>query len=107
ILEWIEDQPYIKAKIRVLPELRRVDEEEIEALKRNIHNLIQQALAMLPNVPPEIRMAVMTQNDPVQIAYFLASVLDLGVETEQKMLESSTVDGLLTLTHAALAREVE
>jgi ATP-dependent Lon protease len=52
-------------------------------------------------------MAVMTQNDPVQLAYFLASVLDLGVETEQKMLESESVDGLLTLTHAALARELE
>ena len=52
-------------------------------------------------------MAVMTQTDPVQLAYFLASVLDLGIETEQKMLESSTVDGLLTLTHAALARELE
>ena len=107
IVEWIEDQPYIKAKIQVLPDLRRVDEEEIEALKRNIQTLIQQALALLPNVPPEIRMAVMTQTDPVQISYFLASVLDLGVETEQKMLESSTVDGLLSLTHAALSRELE
>jgi ATP-dependent Lon protease len=107
IVEWIEDQPYIKAKIEVLPDLRRVDEEEIEALKRNIQTLIQQALALLPNVPPEIRMAVMTQTDPVQISYFLASVLDLGVETEQKMLESSTVDGLLSLTHAALSRELE
>ncbi|MBL8123905.1 MAG: endopeptidase La [Blastocatellia bacterium] len=107
VVEWVEDQPFLKAKIQVLPELRRLDEEEIEALKRNIQNLIQQALALLPNVPPEIRMAVMTQTDPVQISYFLASVLDLGVETEQKMLESSTVDGLLTLTHAALARELE
>ncbi len=107
IVDWIEDQPYIKAKIQVLPDLRRIDEGEIEALKRNIQTLIQQALALLPNVPPEIRMAVMTQTDPVQISYFLASVLDLGVETEQKMLESSTVDGLLSLTHAALSRELE
>src|SRR5688572_6767649 len=79
VLEWIEEQPYLKARIQALPELRRVDEEEIEALKRNIQGLIQQALALLPNVPPEIRMAVMTQTDPVQISYFLASVLDLGV----------------------------
>jgi ATP-dependent Lon protease len=61
----------------------------------------------LPQVPPEIRVAVTSQNDPVQLAYFMASVLDLGTETEQKMLESSTIDGLLTLTHAALARELE
>ncbi len=107
ILEWTAEQPYLKAKVRILTELRRVDEEEIEALKRNIQGMIQQALALLPQVPPEVRMAVTSQEDPVQLAYFLASVLDLGVETEQKMLESSTVDGLLTLTHAALARELE
>jgi len=107
IVEWTAEQPYLKAKIKILPELRRVDEEEIEALKRNIHGMIQEALALLPQVPPEIRMAVTAQENPVQLAYFLASVLDLGSETEQKMLESGTVDGLLTLTHAALAREVE
>ena len=107
VKDWLTDQPYLKARVEILPALRRVDEEEIEALKRNIQQMIQQALALLPQVPPEIRMAVMTQQDPVQLAYFLASVLDLGTETEQKMLESSTVDGLLTLTHAALARELE
>jgi ATP-dependent Lon protease len=93
--------------VRTLPELVRGDEEEIEALRRNIQQLIQQALALLPNVPPEVRMAVMTQTDPVQISYFLASVLDLGTETEQKMLESGTVEDLLNLTHVALARELE
>jgi ATP-dependent Lon protease len=107
VVEWIQEQPFLKAKVEILPELRRVDDEEIEALKRNIQGMIQQALALLPQVPPEVRMAVMSQDNPVQLAYFLASVLDLGVETEQKMLESSTVDGLLTLTHAALARELE
>lgn len=107
VVEWLQDQPFLRAKVRILPELKRIDEEEIEALRRNIQALIQQALALLPNVPPEVRMAVMSQTNPVQLAYFLASVLDLGVETEQKMLESETVDGLLSLTHAALARELE
>jgi ATP-dependent Lon protease len=107
IVEWSAEQPFLKAKIRILPPLRRVDDEEIEALKRNIQGMIQEALALLPQVPPEIRVAVTSQNDPVQLAYFMASVLDLGTETEQKMLESSTVDGLLTLTHASLARELE
>ena len=96
-----------RPEVQILPELRRVDEEEIEALKRNIQGMIQEALTLLPQVPPEMRMAVTTQEDPVQLSYFLASVLDLGIETEQKMLESATVDGLLTLTHAALARELE
>lgn len=107
VVEWIQEQPYLKAKCIPLADLHRVDEEEIEALKRNIQGMVQQALALLPNIPPEIRMAVMTQQDPVQLSYFLASVLDLGVETEQRMLESDTVDELLALTHASLARELE
>ncbi len=107
VIEWLQEEPFLRARCEILPDLVREDEEEIEALKRNIQSMIQQALALLPNIPPEIRMAVMTQQDPVQLSYFLASVLDLGVETEQKMLQSSSVDELLTLTHAALAREVE
>jgi ATP-dependent Lon protease len=107
IVEWLNETPHITAKIEVLPDLIRRDDEEIEALKRNIQGMVQQALALLPNVPPEIRMAVMSQQDPIQLSYFMASVLDLGTETEQKMLESESVDGLLTLTHAALARELE
>ncbi len=62
---------------------------------------------MLPNVPPEVRMAVMSQNDPVQMSYFLGSVLELGEENEQRMLEATSIDELLTVAHAALAKEVE
>lgn len=107
VIGWSQEQPFLKAKVEILPELKIVDNEEVEALKRNIQGMIHQALALLPQVPPEVRMAVMSQNNPVQLSYFLASVLDLGVETEQKMLESSNVDELLSLTHGALARELE
>ncbi len=107
VIDWLQGEPFIKAKVQILPDLRMVDKEECEALRRNLQTMIHEALAKLPNVPPEIRMSVMSQNDPVQLSYFLASVLDLGVETEQKMLEASTVDDLLSLTHAALARELE
>jgi ATP-dependent Lon protease len=107
VIDWLQGEPFIKAKVQILPNLDVVDSEEVEALKRNVQSMIQEALAMLPNVPPEIRMSVMSQNDPIQLSYFLASVLDLGVETEQKMLEANSVDELLSLTHGALAREVE
>jgi ATP-dependent Lon protease len=107
VLEFTQEQPYFKAKVEVLPDLIVKDEEEVEALKRSVQGLIQEALAMLPNVPPEIRMAVLANNDPVQLTYFLASVLDLGVENEQKMLESDTVDELLGLAYRFLSREVE
>jgi len=107
ILYWSQEEPFLKAKVEILPELKVIDKEEVEALKRNIHGMIQEALTMLPQVPPEVRMTVMSQNDPIQLSYFLASVLELGIETEQKMIEANTADELLTLTHAALARELD
>ncbi|MEP6903423.1 MAG: endopeptidase La [Actinomycetota bacterium] len=107
ILYWAQEEPFLRAKVEILPDLKVEDEEEVEALKRNIQGMIQEALAMLPNIPPEVRMAVMSQNNSVQLSYFLASVLDLGVDTEQKMLEAETADRLLMLTHAALAKELE
>jgi ATP-dependent Lon protease len=107
VIEWTQEQPYLKARVEILPELKVIDAEEVEAIKRNMQGMIQQALAMLPQVPPEIRTAVMAANDPVRLAYFLASVLNLGVEQEQKMLEANTADELLRLAHGLLAREVE
>src|ERR1035437_1232532 len=32
VVEGLTEQPYLKAKVQILPELRRVDNEEIEAL---------------------------------------------------------------------------
>ena len=107
ITDWVAEQPFLKAKVQVLPPLTATDDEEIEALKRNINGMIQQALTLLPNIPPEIRLAVTSQTDPVQLSYFLASIMDLGTETEQRMLECETVETLLALVHASLARELE
>ena len=107
VVSWNQEQPFLQASVEVLPDLTVNNNDEVEALKRNVQGMIQQALALLPQVPPEIRMAVMNANDPVQIAYFLGSVMSLGVEQEQKMLEANTVDELLQLAHAALAHELE
>ncbi|HEX8852926.1 MAG TPA: LON peptidase substrate-binding domain-containing protein, partial [Pyrinomonadaceae bacterium] len=107
ILGWTQVDPYLRASVQVMPALVRRDEASVEALWRNVQALIQRALAMLPEIPPEIRNAVLTSNDPVQLAYFLGSVLNLGLEQEQAMLEADTVDELLELAYTRLAREIE
>jgi ATP-dependent Lon protease len=69
--------------------------------------MVQEALALLPGVPPEVRVAILGSVEPVRLAYFLGSILNLGVEQEQKMLEADTADELLRLAHTYLARELE
>jgi ATP-dependent Lon protease len=107
VLEWKQQEPYLRAVVQILPEPRIVDPEEVEAAKRNVQAMIQQALALLPGVPPEVRVAILGSVEPVRLAYFLGSILNLGVEQEQKMLEAETADELLHLAHVYLARELE
>src|SRR5689334_16471070 len=107
ILEWKQQDPHLRATVQIMPEPSVVDPEQVEAMKRNVQQMIQEALALLPNVPTEVRMAVLGSADPVRLAYFLGSVLTLGVEEEQKMLEAETADELLRLAHGNLARELE
>ncbi|HEV8370310.1 MAG TPA: endopeptidase La [Pyrinomonadaceae bacterium] len=107
VVEWKQQDPYMRAVVQILPEPHVVDAEEVEAARRNLQEMIQQALALLPNVPPEVRVAVLSSVEAVRLAYFLASILTLGVEEEQKMLEASTADELLRLAHANVARELE
>ncbi|HJX91328.1 MAG TPA: endopeptidase La, partial [Pyrinomonadaceae bacterium] len=107
IVEWKQQDPSMRAVVQILPEPRIVDPEEIEAAKRNLQQMIQEALSLLPSVPPEVRVAVLGSVEAVRLAYFLGSILTLGVEEEQKMLEAETADELLRLAHANVARELE
>ena len=107
ILQWKQDDPHLRAQVEILPEPRTVDADQVEAAKRNLQQMITEALALLPNVPPEVRIAVLGQVDASRLSYFLASILNLGIEEEQKMLEANTVDELVRLAHSNLAREVE
>jgi ATP-dependent Lon protease len=107
VLEWVQRESFLRARVQILPELEVRNQEEVEAAKRNVQQLIQQALAYLPQVPPEVRMVVLSADDPVRLAYFLGSILTLGLEKEQQMLEANTVDELTHLAHDFLAREVE
>ena len=107
VVEWKQQDPYMRAVVQILPEPHVVDAEEVEAAKRNLQQMIQEALALLPNVPPEVRVAVLGSVEAIRLAYFLASILTLPVEEEQKMLEAQTADELLRLAHANVARELE
>ena len=107
IVEFTGQTPHLKARVEVLPEPVREKTPEVEALQRNIQVLVQKALSLLPNVPPEIRNIIVQADDAVRLAYFLGSVLDLNVTQEQALLEADTESEVLHLMHSYLSREVE
>jgi ATP-dependent Lon protease len=107
VVEWTQTDPHLRAQVHALPAPVKRDEETVEALMRNLQSLVQRALAMLPEIPPEIRGSILATNDPVQLAYFLGSILNLGVEQEQQMLEADYVDDLLQIAYGRMVREID
>jgi ATP-dependent Lon protease len=107
VVKWLQTDPHIRARVRILPPPVKREDGVVEALTRNVQALVQRALALLPEIPPEVRSAILSTNDPVQLAYFLGSILNLGVEQEQQMLEADTVEELLQVAYSRLAHEIE
>jgi ATP-dependent Lon protease len=107
IVRWTQTDPHLRARVRILTAPAVRDADAVEALTRNVQSLVQRALAMLPEIPSEVRTAVLSATDPVQLAYFLGSILNLGVEQEQQMLQADTVDELLQIAYGRLAHEID
>ncbi len=107
ILEYRQGERYLIARVEVM-ELPEEESVEIEALHRNILDLIQRGLSLLPNVPQEVATAITASTeDPVRLAFTLAALLNLDVEKEQALLEAPTRRELLRLIHRYLTREIE
>src|SRR5215510_1213512 len=64
VVEWKQQDPHLRAVVEILPPPRTVDAEQVEATKRNLQQLITEALALLPNVPAEVRIAVLGSVEP-------------------------------------------
>ncbi len=107
VIEWIERDDYIAVRAELLDEPSGGTNDETEALRRNIDSLVQRALALLPNVPGELKNLISVNEDPARLCYFISNLMQLELEQQQAVLEAMTLNQLLRLVHTYLSREVE
>ena len=100
------DKGFLRAVVKPLPEPtdRSV---EIDAHVRRLQELVDRALSLATGLSPDIKSLVMSLDDPLRIAYLLASLLDMKAEDKQKLLEENSLTVKLDSVSAALAREIE
>ncbi|MFN2132912.1 MAG: endopeptidase La [Anaerolineae bacterium] len=104
--EFTESEPFLKARITPIPE--QVEESvELEALMRNILDLFGQLVALVPYLSDEVTMMVQNIDDPLQLAYFVATALRMEIEEAQALLEIDDVTEKLRRLTTALGRELE
>jgi ATP-dependent Lon protease len=96
----------LMALVKPLPEAS-VRTIEIEAHVRRLQELVDRALALATGLSPDLKTLVSTLDDPLRIAYLLASLLDIKPEDKQKLLEEDTLVVKLDAVAMALAREIE
>ncbi len=100
-------KPYFLAQARRLDPPTNVD-TEAKALHRAIMELVTDLprLIQAPGIQ-EAAAAFNNEDDPVALAYRVASLLNLGVQEEQKLLEHSSATELLRALYAALSKEIQ
>ncbi len=96
----------MQARVRTLPAPSDTG-DEVEALRRAVLDIAQQAIAMTQvQAPEELARLILVHEDPARLVYMLGSVLSLDVEKEQALLEASTRLDALRLMHTYLSHEV-
>jgi ATP-dependent Lon protease len=104
--EWLGSQPYLRARVSVLPD--EVDEGlEVEALMRNATDLLRRLVSLVSQLPDELLMAAINLDDPRQLVYFIATNIRMELPDSQAILEINSVrEKLLRLT-SILTKELE
>ena len=95
----------MRAQITPMPETveRTI---EVEAHVRRIQELIEKALSLATGLSEELRGVVMNIDDPLRLAYVLATLIDMKPEDKQALLEENDLLKKLQAVAGALTREI-
>jgi ATP-dependent Lon protease len=100
-------EPFLRARVMPLP-LAEDKGPEIEALQGALIELAGEALTLAqPNAPQELRGLLAANEDPLRLAFVLASMFSLDAEKSQSLLEAPTRLEALRMTHQYLTHEVQ
>jgi ATP-dependent Lon protease len=106
IIEFIEQEPYLRARVEILPET--VEEGlEVEALSRNIREQFGKVADLITSVPRELVATITSLEDPLQVAYTISNYQRMDLVTGQKILELDSVTAKLKLLTGLLTKELE
>ncbi|HEX9035909.1 MAG TPA: endopeptidase La [Ktedonobacterales bacterium] len=106
IEEFTDSLPYLKARIRFTPETIETG-VEIEAQARAASELFQRLVNLVQDMPDQLAMAALNQEDARQAAYLIASNARFDLEARQELLELDSTQAKLERECALLTREVE
>jgi len=103
---WIQSEPYFRAQVRELSDIL-THSTETDALMINARNAAARIIQLSPNVPEEAIVVLNNINEPGGLADFLASNVQMELDTKQQFLAELDVNERLRRVGVELQRQLE
>ena len=104
--QFVQEKPYLTAHVQVKPDKQETD-DETEAIKRNVISYFQRLVTLVQNVREEVASATLNMEEARQVAYVIATFVQMDLELRQKILELDSVRAKLQTLSSYLAHELE
>jgi ATP-dependent Lon protease len=105
--EFLAEDPFLRARVSVLPDAGDPNSVETAALSRNVRDQFVALVAESPRLSDELQVLAQSLEEPSRLADLAASNLELDVETKQKLLEETDVSARLRRVLADVRRARE
>src|SRR6266487_3723866 len=103
--EFTQEKPYLFAHVALKPDIQEED-DETEAIKRNVVGYFQRLVALVQNLPEGVA-AALNLEEARQVVYVIATFVQMELELRQKLLELDSVRDKLENLSNFLAHELE
>ena len=107
IISFVEEKPYIQARIETLEDQDDIKNLEIEALMANLVNLFDRIVKLTPFLPQEFGAMAKTIASPGVLADMIASIINATLEEKQQILETLDVKERLKEVTRLVNHQVE
>lgn len=107
VVSFVEEEPYFKAKVALLPDDVTPEEESFEAYTGTIKDLAAQIIQLSPNMPAEAAIILRNIESPSFLINFASSNLNIELKEKQVLLEIDDVKQRAEKLMEILQRELQ
>ncbi len=107
IEEVTTDDPYFKAKIKVLTDEVLKDDADFNAMVGSIKDLAGQIVNLSPNLPSEAAIILKNIENPSFLIHFVSSNLNSDIKDKQRLLEISNIKARAELLMNLMQTELQ
>ncbi len=107
VTDWVTEDPFLRARVEPFPEDSDAEDVETTALVRSTLELFQRLVSLVSNLPDELVTAAINIDEPLALAYLIATNLRIEPDERQKLLELDTIREKLLKLSAFMTKELD